>query len=91
MKFRDEDYLSEDWFQGDESEISCRTTKMVKVRKEHQCWLSLAPGNIEHKIKVGDRAYFEKALIDGDTWGKFYMCTECMDQLLTEYYGEDEE
>ncbi len=61
MKFSHEDYLNEDWFQGDESEISCQTKKIVKTRKEHQCWLSLAPDKTPHNIPAGTFAYFEKA------------------------------
>lgn len=92
MKFTHEDYLNEDWFQGDESEISCQTKKIVKTRKEHECWLSLAPGKTPHNIPVGSYAYFEKAFVDRSHWGKFYMCEKnCMNELLTEYYGEDEE
>ena len=90
MKYTEDDYLNEDWFQGDEAEISCRTRKMVTVRKEHDCWLSLAYGKTPHKIEIGSRAYFEKAFVDRSFWGKFYMCTDCMDELLTEYYGDDE-
>jgi hypothetical protein len=91
MNFTHEDYLNEDWFDGEESDISCRTQKIVKVRKEHECWLSLCPGNTPHKIAIGTEAYYEKALIDRSFWGKFYMCKDCMDKQLTEYYGEDEE
>lgn len=90
MSYTEEDYLNEDWFFGEEAEISCQTRKMVTVRKEHDCWLSQAYGKTPHKIQKGERAYFEKALIDRDFWGKFYMCENCMNELLTEYYGEDE-
>ena len=86
IKYTEEDYLSEDWFFGDEADISCKTRKMVTVRKEHDCYLSQAYGKSPHKIPIGSRAYFEKALIDRDFWGKFYMCTECMDAQLKEYY-----
>lgn len=85
----EEDYLLEDWFFGDEAEISCRTMKMVTARKEHDCYLSLCHGKTPHKIQKGERAYFEKALIDRDFWGKFYMCTKCMDEQLNDYYEND--
>jgi hypothetical protein len=89
-KYSEEDYMNEDWFFGDEAEISCRTRKMVTVRKEHDCYLSQCHGRTPHKIIKGQRAYFEKALIDRDFWGKFYMCTKCMDEALAEYYGNGE-
>lgn len=93
MVYTEDDYLNEDWFFGDEVEISCRTRKMVTVRKEHDCYLSQCHGKTPHKIQKGERAYFEKALIDRDFWGKFYMCKPCMNSALDEYYGDstDEE
>jgi len=89
-KYTEEDYLNEDWFFGDEAEISCKTSKMVTVRKEHPCYLSQGYGKTPHNIKIGERAYFEKALIDRDFWGKFYMCTKCMDAYLNEMYNCEE-
>lgn len=87
-KYTEEDYLAEDWFFGDEAEISCRTMKMVTVRKEHDCYLSQCHGKTPHKVQKGERAYFEKALIDRDFWGK--LCTNCMDEQLKEYYDNDD-
>lgn len=89
MKYKPEDYLNENWFEGDESEISCQTIKFVKVRKEHQCWLSLGK-NTPHNVKKGDHAYYEKALVDGE-FVSYYMCTDCMDNWLDEVNYEDGE
>lgn len=90
MKYTIDDYLTEPWFQGDEANISCQTIKFVKVRKEHQCWLSLGKGNEEpHNVKKGNHAYYEKALVDGE-FVSYYMCTDCMDECLDEFYGGQE-
>ena len=85
MKYTAEDYLNGPWFDGDESEISCKTTKFVKVRKEHLCWISQWRGAAEpHNVKKGTHAYYEKALVDGE-FASFYMCTDCMDVWLDEW------
>lgn len=38
-----------------------------------------------------ETTYSEPLLIDRSFWGKFYMCKDCMDKKLTEYYGEDKQ
>ena len=87
MKYTAEDYLSEPWFQGDESEIRCQTIKFIKVRKDHQCFLSLGKSGKEpHEVKKGNYAYYEKALVDGEFFS-YYLCTDCMDNWLDEFYG----
>jgi hypothetical protein len=93
LKYTEEDYLNEPWFQGDESDIRCQTIKFVKVRKEHQCQLSLGLGiygDEPHNVKKGSYAYYEKALVDGQ-FASYYMCTDCMDKWLDEinYVEED--
>jgi hypothetical protein len=90
MKYKPEDYLSEPWFEGDEGEIACQTIKFVKVRKEHQCWLSLGKKTPEHSVQKGAHAYYEKALVDGE-FVSYYMCTDCMDAWLDECYGDSDE
>lgn len=91
MKYTKEEYLDEPWFQGDESDIRCQTIKFVKVRKEHQCFLSLGRRDVEpHNVKIGNNAYYEKALIDGQ-FASYYMCTDCMDAWLDEVNRVDEE
>lgn len=93
MKYTEEDYLYEPWFQGDEADVRCQTIKFVKVRKEHQCQLSLGQGiygDGEHAVKKGNFAYYEKALVDGE-WASYYMCTDCMDKWLDEVNYEDED
>lgn len=91
MKYTEEDYLNESWFEGDDSQVACRTIKFVKVRKEHQCFLSMGMwGDSPHNVKKGNYAYYEKALVDGE-WGSYYMCTDCMDNWLDKVnYVEDE-
>jgi hypothetical protein len=86
---RTEEYLSIDMFEGDESRLALHTKKLVKVRKSHRCWFGLNKYHTEsnHLIAIGDTAVFEKALVDGDFWGKYYMCLPCLDKELEN--GED--
>jgi hypothetical protein len=73
-------YLAVDLFQGDESELACRTVKMVTTRKDHQC--SEQDHREAHIIPAGQRARHERALVDGDFWGSYYTCTACLDRFI---------
>jgi hypothetical protein len=58
--------------------------------------LEIAPYSVspEHEIEIGDAARFEKALVDGDYFGRYYMCIPCLEKELDEYhnpYGESDE
>lgn len=96
MTRADSEYLRFDPFQGDEADIRCRSVKLVRVRKEHPCFLGAHPiDGDQHTIKPGERARVESALIDGDFWGRSYVCLPCMDQwlvgLLDGHDSEDDE
>jgi hypothetical protein len=73
----EERYLLYDPFEYDEGEIACRKVRMVTTRKPQNC-LDPWKGKL-HEIPAGTRARFETALIDGSFWGKYYVCTACMD------------
>lgn len=88
MKYTEQQLLDFDAFFGDEGELKLHTKKIVKVRKEHPCFLGM--NSDLHTIKPGERAIFEKALVDGDYWGKYYMCFSCIEKELDLIYGEDE-
>lgn len=85
-KYPDTDYLTFDPFFGDEAEISCRTVKLVKVRKPHVCFFGLNGDG--HQIASGDHARHEKALVEGSYWGNYYMCIPCLDREIAELHGE---
>jgi len=92
VKYDAEEYLRWDPFEGDESQIACRTVKLVKVRKEHPCFIGANPhGGDRHVIKPGEMARNETALVDGSFWGRSYVCVPCMDKFIAECLGEDEE
>lgn len=91
MKYEQDEYLRWDPFEGDESDLQCRTVRIVKVRKDHICYTSQAPGEDQHVIHKGELARFERALIDRSFWGRYYTCIKCMDKFLTELFGEDDE
>ena len=85
-KISDEDYLRYDPFEGDRDvDIRCRTVKLVTVRKPQKCHGLDAKGH-GHEIKVGERAKYETAIVDGE-WGRFYVCIGCMTKWLTEACG----
>ncbi|MBB5547506.1 hypothetical protein [Paraburkholderia fungorum] len=88
MKYAESEYVAYDPYEGDEADIKLRTVKLVKVRKEHQCFMGAAPLGDKHTIACGDIARFEKALVDGDFWGKSYVCVPCMDKWLDDVIGE---
>lgn len=79
MKFEKEDYVNFDPFWSDESERTCVTVKIVKCRKEHTC----AGIYTDHKILPGEYARYEKALVDGDFWGRYYICIPCLEKEMT--------
>ncbi|MPW16933.1 hypothetical protein GCT13_08310 [Paraburkholderia sp. CNPSo 3157] len=93
LRYAESDYLSYDPFEGDEAEIRCRTVKLVKVRKPHACFIGANPhGGDNHLIQPGELARFETALVDGDFWGRSYVCIPCMDKWLADVLdGDDDE
>lgn len=75
-----EQYLHADPFEGDDSELTCRTVDIRKARKNHICYgLS---GNKDHGIQAGDFYRYERAFVDGSFWGDFKICLGCMDQFI---------
>ena len=80
------EYLSYDPFYGDEADLTCRTLKVVKARKDHVCF-SL-DGKQDHNINKGDYYRYEKALVDGDFFGTYRLCLNCIDKFMKE---EDED
>jgi hypothetical protein len=72
------DYLAYDPFDGDRDvDIRCRTVKLVRARKEYQCYCGAA-------IKRGELYRYEVALIDREFWGKYRACLPCIDKWLEE-------
>lgn len=82
MKYSPETYINFDFFTGEEAELTLRTVKLVKVRKEHLCFLSALYGEKDHKINKGEIARYEKALVDSDYFGSYYMCLNCCDEEI---------
>ena len=85
----DEQYLKCDPFFGDESDLTCRTVKLVTARKPHTCY-SL-DGAQDHLIQPGQRYRHERALVDRSFWGDYRICLSCMDRHLSEAFGDDED
>ncbi len=92
MTHSDADYIRFDPFEGDEAEIKCRSVRLVKVRKPQSCFFGMEPlHGDQHVIRPGERARYEKALIDGSFWGRYYVCLPCMDKWLADVLGDIEE
>lgn len=82
LKHAEDDYLRFDPFEGDRDvDIRMRTVKLVRVRKPHRCQLGIGEG-AGHDIAIGELARHERALVDGDFWGSYYVCIPCMDHFL---------
>lgn len=90
MKYSPDEYLSLNLFDGDESDVQCRSIRLLKVRKEHTCFLSMDQTE-QHMISKGETARLEKGLIDRSFWGSYYCCVPCMDRFIDELYGEEDE
>lgn len=89
MKYTENEYLDYDAFQGDETDVSMKTVKLVKARKNHRCFTF--PGETPHDIQKGDTYRYEKALIDSDYWGEYRMCLHCCDRWLDELNGVEDD
>ena len=84
LKRSEDDYLQFDPFDGDRDVgIRMRTVKLVRVRKPHQCQMGIGKVSA-HDIAIGELARYERALVDGDFWGSYYVCIPCMDRFLDE-------
>ena len=86
-KYSDQEYLNIDLFGCDESKVECESSKMVKCRKEHECYGSYFPsyeGNI-HKIKIGEKARHDKAIVEG-RWEGYYLCIPCLNRYIKMLY-----
>lgn len=91
MPCTDEDYIHFNPFEGDEAKIECRSVSLVRVRKPQSCFFGLEPlRGDKHVIQPGERARYEKALIDGSFWGRYYVCLPCMDRWLGDTEESDE-
>lgn len=88
-KYTDAEYIDHDQFPGDEAEITCRTVSMRTARKEHPCFGGQGQHGDGHTIKPGERYRDEKALVDGDFWGRYRICLVCLDKQIDELMGED--
>lgn len=93
MKYTEEQMLDYDPFFGEEGVITLHTKKIVKVRKSHPCWFGLNRfrDDVNHLIEKGQKARFEKALIDGDYFGSYYMCLGCLEKEMDDVYWNGEE
>ncbi|MFC5551783.1 hypothetical protein [Massilia aerilata] len=86
LAYSKQDYLELDLFTGEEANITCRTVKLVKTRKPHACYFG--QNGDGHSTAPGDLARHEKALVDGDYWGSYYLCIRCMDRELADLRGD---
>lgn len=89
MSRTDQEYIRFDPFFGEEGEISLRSVKLRTARKPHQCFLSLGRDRSPHSIQPGQRYREERALVDGDYFGRYCMCLTCIDRELNELEGKE--
>lgn len=86
LAYSEQDYLGLDLFVGEDADIKCRTVKLVKVRKPHACFFG--SNGDGHRIEPGHIARHEKALVDGDYWGSYYLCIPCLDREMADLRGD---
>jgi hypothetical protein len=82
MSPTDQDYIRFDAFFGEEGEVTLKRVYLRKARKPHACFLGQAFGAKPHDIQPGDRYREERALVDGDYFGRYAMCLPCIDKEL---------
>jgi hypothetical protein len=80
MKYKPEDYVSCDFYGGDDTEIENHNAKVVKCRKPHKCM-----GGCDGKIKPGEYALCETGFIDKQPMSS-YTCLPCIDKWLDEIH-----
>ncbi|NIF81597.1 hypothetical protein F3J20_30220 [Paraburkholderia sp. Cy-641] len=92
MSYSDAEYIACDPFDGERDvNIKLRTVKIVRVRKPQPCFGGADPRHgDQHVIQPGERARYERALIDSDYWGRYYHCLTCLDKWIAEINGEEE-
>lgn len=92
MPRSDDDYIRFNPFDGDrDGDVKCRSVRLIKVRKPQSCFFGMLPTyGDQHMIQPGERARYEKALIDRSFWGRYYVCLPCMDKWLTEAFAEED-
>lgn len=84
MSLTDLEYIRFNPFQGEEGEISLRKVAIRRARKPHDCFFGNAFGASAHRIQPGDRYREERALVDGDYFGRYCICLPCIDKELAE-------
>lgn len=90
-KRTDAEYIAHDPFSGDDATITCRTVGIRTARKEHACFGGQGQYGDGHTIKPGDRYREEKALVDGDYWGRYRLCLACLDKWISELEGDEDD
>jgi len=90
MAITDEDRLEYSLFQGEEGDIRLHTKNMRTAAKEHPCFGGLGWPGDGHTIKKGDRYRHDRALVDGDFWGEYRICTQCLDKWIAELNGDED-
>ncbi len=86
LTYSEQECIAFDPFFGEEADITCRTVKLVYVRKPHACHFGLNGDG--HRLAIGDRARRERALVDGDYWGSYYICIPCLHREMAELRGD---
>jgi hypothetical protein len=86
LAYSEQDYLALDLFVGEDAELKCRTVKLVKTRKQHPCFFG--QNGDGHGIAPGEYARHEKALVDSDYWGSYYLCIPCLNREMADLHGD---
>lgn len=74
-------YLALEPFESDE-DVTNKTEKIVKIRKEQTCPGMFNEDNQAHEIPKGELAYRETGIMEGTGWVTSYYCLKCYDNYL---------
>lgn len=78
-KYSDQQYIDLEFWPTGEGE-SNHSIRVVKVRKEHVCAC-----NPNHSIKSGEKALYEKCILEDEGWVGSYTCLPCLDEWIEEH------
>jgi hypothetical protein len=82
MKHDQEFYIAFDPFETDETPVRMRSQRFVTTRRPQKC-CGIDKGM--HTLAPGSQTRYETALIEESFWGRYYLCTDCIDSFLERF------
>ena len=86
LKFEYDAYLQFDPCEGVERDLSDRTVRLLRAKKDRACFMGLLPGGDRHSIARGSLYRSERAKddeLDG-SWAIYAVCLSCIEAQLAQ-------